>query len=211
MSLFTHETEYRGAELMRLLREARFTLCGAGALGSNLADTLVRQGVQQLRVIDRDKVEESNVGTQLYGQSDVGAAKVEVLRNRLFRATGIEIEAINKDLSAGNATKLLRDGGIILDLFDNSTSRGLVQKTVRELGLPCLHVGLNTDFGEVLWDEGYRVPRDVETDVCDYPLARNLVALAVATAAETLIRYVEWKEQIGWTITLRDLSIRRIV
>jgi molybdopterin-synthase adenylyltransferase len=211
MSIFAHETEYRGAETMRRLGEASFTLCGAGALGSNLADALARQGVQNLRVIDRDKVEEKNIGTQIYLQGDVGAWKVEVLRNRLFRTTGVEIEAVNKDLTVANATKLLRDGGIVLDLFDNSTARATVQRTVRELNLPCLHVGLNADYAEVMWDEGYRVPQDVEGDVCDYPLARNLVALAVATAAETLIRYVESKEKTGWTITLRDLSIRRVV
>ena len=211
MSIFAHETEYRGAETMRHLGEASFTLCGAGALGSNLADALARQGAQNLRVIDRDKVEEKNIGTQIYLQGDVGAWKVEVLRNRLFRTTGVEIEAVNKDLTAANAAKLLRDGGIVLDLFDNSTARATVQRTVRELNLPCLHVGLNADYAEVIWDEGYRVPQDVEGDVCDYPLARNLVTLAVATAAETLIRYVESKEKTDWTITLRDLSIRRIV
>jgi hypothetical protein len=48
---------------------------------------------------DRDRVEEHNVGTQLYGESEIGAWKVEALRQRLFRATGVEIEALPKDLT----------------------------------------------------------------------------------------------------------------
>ena len=128
------------------------------ALGSHLADNLARQGFRQLRVIDRDRVEEHNVGTQLYGESDVGAWKVEVLRQRLFRATGVEIDAVRKELSDRTARTLLQNGGLVVDTFDNSTSRRLVQEHCRTLGLPCLHVGLYSDYGEVIWDERYRVP-----------------------------------------------------
>src|SRR5881227_2029453 len=102
---------------------APLTLCGAGALGSLLADNLARQGFRQLRVIDRDRVEEHNVGTQIYGASDIGAWKVEVLRQRLFRATGIEIEALRKELGERTARTLLQGGGLVIDAFDNSASR----------------------------------------------------------------------------------------
>ena len=82
-STFHHEALYRGAAALGKLAEVRVTLCGAGGLGSHLADNLARQGFQHLRVIDRDRVEEHNVSTQLYGTSDIGAWKVEVLRQRL--------------------------------------------------------------------------------------------------------------------------------
>jgi molybdopterin/thiamine biosynthesis adenylyltransferase len=39
-------------------------------------------------IIDRDRVEEHNVSTQVYGEADVGAFKAEVMRNRLFRSVG---------------------------------------------------------------------------------------------------------------------------
>src|SRR5499427_1477205 len=96
---FHHEAIYRGADQVAKLVEQRLTICGAGALGSQLADNLARQGFKQLRVIDRDRIEEHNVGTQLYGESEVGAWKVEVLRNRLFRSVGVEIEAVARELT----------------------------------------------------------------------------------------------------------------
>src|SRR5688500_8275806 len=95
---FHHEQIYRGADVLARLAALRTTLCGAGAVGSNLADNLARQGLAHRRVIDHDRVEEHNVSTQLYGESDVGAWKVEALRNRLFRATGVEIDAVRKEL-----------------------------------------------------------------------------------------------------------------
>jgi molybdopterin/thiamine biosynthesis adenylyltransferase len=205
---FHHEALYRGAGALVKLAKERLTLCGAGALGSNLADNLARQGFRDLRVIDRDRIEEHNVGTQLYGDSDVGAWKVEVLKQRLFRAAGIEIEAHRKGLDERTARSLLQDGGLVIDTFDNSASRRLVQEHCRVLNLPCLHVGLYADYAEVIWDERYRVPQDVGGDVCDYPLARNLVLLAVAVASEVLVRSALAGVRQDFSLTLRDFSVR---
>jgi molybdopterin-synthase adenylyltransferase len=204
---FHHEAIYRGAEQVANLVNQRLTICGAGALGSQLADNLARQGFKQLRVIDRDRIEEHNVGTQLYGESEVGAWKVEVLRQRIFRATGVEIEAIRKELSDRSARSLLQDGGLVIDTFDNSQSRQFVQEQCRTLQLPCLHVGLHADYGEVIWDERYRVPQDVVGDMCDYPLARNLILLVVAVASEVIVRFAFTGDRHDFSVTLRDFAI----
>ena len=205
---YHHEQLYRGAAPFARFADIWLTLCGAGALGSHLADNLIRQGFRCLRLIDRDRVEEHNIGTQVYGKGDVGAWKAEVLRNRIFRATGIEVEAVVKELGERNAGPLLRGAEVILDTFDNSASRQLVQRHCRAERIPCLHVGLSADYAEVIWDERYRVPADVLGDVCDYPLARNLVLLAVAVASETLIRFVLDGTRQNWSATLRDFAIR---
>jgi molybdopterin/thiamine biosynthesis adenylyltransferase len=207
---FHHEVLYRGSALITRLSALRITLCGAGALGSHLADNLVRQGITHLRVIDKDRVEEQNVSTQLYGESDIGAWKVEVLRNRLFKTAGVEIQAVRKELAAQTAKPLLGECDLIIDAFDNSASRRLVQQTARIATTPCLHVGLHTDYGEIIWDETYRVPADVAGDVCDYPLARNLILLAVAITTEAIVRYSAAGERQSWSVTLADFAIRPI-
>lgn len=207
---FHHEQIYRGADAMQRLAAQPVTLCGAGALGSHLADNLARQGFRQMRVIDRDRVEEHNVSTQLYGESDIGGWKVEVLRQRLFRTAGIEVDVQRKELTDRNARSLLQEGGLVIDTFDNSTSRRLVQEQCRALQLPCLHVGLYADYGEVIWDDRYRVPNDVAGDVCDYPLARNLVMLVTAVASDVVNRFVLSGERRNWSVTLGDFAIREL-
>lgn len=202
-----HEQLYRGEDCMGRLAATRLTLCGAGALGSHLADNLVRQGFHQIRVIDRDRVQQHNVSTQLYGLSDVGGWKVEILRNRLFRAVGVELDTVAKELAERNARKLLGSADVVLDTFDNSASRLLVQRQCRAAGTTCLHVGLFADYCEVIWDEQYRVPEDVGEDVCDYPLARNLVLLAVALASETLVGHVLEGSRNNWSATLGDFAV----
>jgi hypothetical protein len=38
----------------------------------------------------------------------------------------------------------------------------------------------------IVWNPIYRVPSPANDDVCDYPLARNLVMLTVAVACEVI-------------------------
>src|ERR1700759_3137124 len=54
------------------LLASRVTLCGCGALGTVLANVLVRAGVGFIRVVDRDFVEPSNLQRQgLFDESGV--------------------------------------------------------------------------------------------------------------------------------------------
>ena len=53
---------------------SRVLVCGCGALGSVLANTLVRAGVGQVRIVDRDFLELNNLQRQvLYDEDDVAA------------------------------------------------------------------------------------------------------------------------------------------
>ena len=209
-SKYLHEEIYRGAESVAKLAKPLVAICGAGALGSHLADNLARQGFRNLRVIDYDRVEEHNVSTQLYGAADVGAWKVDVLRNQLFRSVEIEVDVIAKKLDQRNARKFLKGADLVIDTFDNSQSRRLVQQHCRDANVECLHVGLYAEYCEAIWDESYRIPRDVAGDVCEYPLARNLVLLAVAIASEAVVRFVLDAEHESRSATLRDFAVRSL-
>jgi molybdopterin/thiamine biosynthesis adenylyltransferase len=208
MSIYYHEQLYRTAELMARLREMKVTICGAGALGANIAESLARSGFERLKVIDRDRVEERNLSTQPYYRSDIGAFKAKILANSLFRALGVTVDARAEELTAVNAGKLLGGSDLVIDTFDNSIARQAVKDACAAAGLPCLHAGLAADYAEVIWNEAYRVPSAANDDVCDYPLARNLVTLAIAVACEVVIRYAATGEQANFTITLGDFSVR---
>lgn len=207
MSAFYHEQLHRSAEVMRRVREQPVTVCGAGALGANLVESLARAGFARLRVIDRDRVEERNLSTQPYYRADVGAQKARILAHNLYRALGVKVEARAEELDGRSAAKLLE--GLVVDAFDNSASRRAVKEAAEAKGLACLHAGLADGYAEVIWNERYRVPSDARDDVCDYPLARNLVTLAVAVACETIVRYVAAGARESYTVTFEDFAVRR--
>jgi hypothetical protein len=71
-----------------------------------------------------------------------------------------------------------------------------------------LHVGLFSDYCEVVWEADYRVLQEVPGNVCDYPRARNLVLLAVALGSEVLIRFILEQSRQNWSATLRHFAIR---
>lgn len=195
---------------MAKLKEFPVTICGAGALGANLAENLARAGFGKLRVIDRDRIEERNLSTQPYYRSDIGAFKAKILANNLYRAIGTKVESETKELTVGNAGQLLKESGLIIDVFDNSKSRQAMKDYGDRTRTPCLHAGLSTDYAEVIWNEVYRVPSDVNDDVCDYPLARNLAMLTVSVVCEAIVSFIATGEQRHFTITLKDLSIQSL-
>ena len=208
MAITLHETLFRGREAMEKLELARIVICGAGALGSQLADNLARHGAQNLLVIDRDRVEEHNIGTQIFERSEIGAWKAETVAARVFRATGAEIEAVSKPLTEQNIQKITRGADVVVDCFDNSASRALMSNWSREKSLACLHLGVNTDYGEAKWNENYQIPGDVMgIGACDYPLARNLLLFVVAIGSESLLRFLWRGEKRDWSFTLEDFSI----
>ena len=208
MSIFFHEQLYRTPKLMTQIQDLSVTVCGAGALGANLTENLARSGFGKLRVIDRDRIEERNLSTQPYYKSDIGAYKSKIITNSLYRALGITIEGRAKELTAANCSQLLRDSDLVIDTFDNTLARQTIKDYCQQNQLPCLHVGLNSDYAEVIWNDLYRVPSATNDDICDYPLARNLVIIAVAVATEVIIEFVATQKQGNYTITLGDFSIQ---
>ncbi len=171
--MFQHERFYRGAEALTQLKYMRLTVCGVGAVGSNLVDNLVRQGFEQITLIDFDRVESHNIGSQTYTKSDVGMFKVEALQSEMFRVVGVELETIRQKLTERNVAKLLKKANLVIDAFDNHLARALVTEYCRTASIPCLHVGLNADYAEIMWNENYRVPQDVTEAGLDAPACGN--------------------------------------
>lgn len=210
MSTTRRETIHRSSNTMELMRQARVAICGCGALGANLAETLARMGYQNLTLIDHDRVEEHNLSTQPFGLREIGQPKAQMMANALYRDVGAEVEAHVVSLGVKNAEALLSAHDIIVDAFDNSTSRKLVKHTAKQLGIPCLHMGMASGYSEVIWDPAYVVPQDAGVDQCDYPLGRTLVTATVSLGAELLTRFVARGEMDSVSWTMEDFKAHAV-
>lgn len=84
------------------VRTVHITLVGVGGTGSHLAFALGRlayharrQGIQvRLTLVDHDRVEEQNVGRQLFCPAELGHLKALCLATRLNAALGLDVTAI---------------------------------------------------------------------------------------------------------------------
>lgn len=207
--MYEHEQAYRGEAVLKQRAEFAITVCGAGAIGSLLAETLARQGFAKLTAIDFDRVERHNLATQAYAAADVGTLKVKALQNRIFRDVGLRIETSNRRIDE-RTVKDLAGAALVVDAFDNGASRRVVQEHCARAGIPCVHAGLSGDgFAEIRWNEAYKAPSDgpAAVDPCEVPLARNLIALAVAALAEVVARFADGGERLAREVTLADLKV----
>jgi len=143
-----------GEEGQRRLISARALLCGCGALGSTIANTLVRAGVGRLRIVDRDFVEVSNLQRQvLFDEADAAAglpkavAAAEKLRQ--INST-VVVEPIVADLDPSNIETFCHGVDIVLDGTDNFETRFLINDACVKLRLPWVYGGCVAAEGQTM-------------------------------------------------------------
>ena len=74
-----------GADAVKRLASSRVLVAGLGAVGSYAVEGLARAGVGELRLVDFDVVQPSNINRQLYAMdSTVGQPKVELAGKRVL-------------------------------------------------------------------------------------------------------------------------------
>jgi len=143
-----------GVEGQRRLAASRVTLCGCGALGTVLANALVRAGVGFLRVIDRDFIETHNLQRQvLFDEADVTAnlpkAEAAARKLRLINSE-VAIEPVVTDIDRTNILELTGDADLILDGTDNFEVRYLINDAAVKLGKPWVYGGCIGSHGQTM-------------------------------------------------------------
>jgi len=130
----------------RRLLAARVMLIGCGALGTALANTLVRAGVGKLTLVDRDFIEPNNLQRQsLFDEDDIAASlpKAIAAQGKLARInSAVQIDAVVSDVNYSNIEALLaRAGGadLILDGTDNFETRFLINDLSIKSAVPWIY------------------------------------------------------------------------
>lgn len=211
--MLTHEVLYRSKKIVDRRSKVAVLICGAGALGSRLLDTLVCQGYKPT-VVDCDKIKRHNLGNQNYGQTDIGKKKATQAANNIYRRFEVKVEGIDKKVTAANALSLIKGRELVVDVFDNAESRQVLVDACYQAGISCVHAGMSNDgFAEIEWDANYHphpAPAAMGNEPCEYPLAVNLVQFTVAILAEVINGYVDRLEKRSIHFTLKDMHVHRV-
>ena len=143
-----------GQDGQAALAKSRVLICGCGALGSVLAETLTRSGVGFIRIVDRDFVELSNLQRQvLFDEQDVKnrTPKAIAAQDRLQEINSdITIEGIVADVSFTNIAELASGVDLILDGTDNFEVRFLVNDFSLDSGIPWIYTGCVGSHGQTM-------------------------------------------------------------
>ena len=176
-----------GPEGQENLRRKRAAVVGLGALGTVMAERLARAGVGHLKLIDRDFVEASNLGTQaLYTQKDAEELLPKaVAAERRLREIHLEVavEGIVADVNPENAEELLRDADVVLDGTDNFETRLLLNDVCVKHGVPWVYSSVVEGYGQTM----AIVPRRTACLRCLYPRVPEPGALPTCETAGLLV------------------------
>ena len=121
-SIFNRTSLLLGDDVMENIYKKRVIIFGLGGVGSWCAESLIRSGIQELVLVDSDRVCITNVNRQLMATpKTVGQVKVEVLKNRLLEINPhAKIIALQDIYEAANTEKFELDTfDYIIDAIDS--------------------------------------------------------------------------------------------
>ncbi len=125
------------------LAGSRAVIIGCGALGTVIANTLVRAGVGRVRIVDRDFIEEHNLQRQvLFTEDDIKESlpKAVAAERRLRRVnSSVEIEGIVADANFTNIERFVDGADVIMDGLDNFEARFLINDVSLKHGIPWVY------------------------------------------------------------------------
>src|SRR5437588_4765673 len=138
----------------RKLLASHVTLCGCGALGTVLANVLVRAGVGHVRIVDRDFIETHNLQRQvLFDEHDVSEnlPKAEAAARKLSAInSSVYVEPVVTDIDRTNIEELVKDADLVLDGTDNFEIRYLINDVAVKLGKPWVYGGCIGSHGQTM-------------------------------------------------------------
>jgi hypothetical protein len=122
--------------------DAHVLLIGAGSVGSNSAEMLVRSGVRRLTVVDFDSVEPANLSRTVYTGADLGELKTAALASRLSAITDdLELTMLTCPLQEVTG-ELLDSVGVAFLASDDLAGEGWLSHELYSRGVPFVSVKL---------------------------------------------------------------------
>ena len=127
-----------GYEGQLKLRSAKACVVGIGGLGNPITTRLVAMGIGNIRIIDRDVVELSNLHRQtLFDEFDIGQIKVEVAAKKLKKMNSdVKIEAFPVSVNDYTAMDIVEGCDVVIDALDSVNARYSLNKACVKKNIP---------------------------------------------------------------------------
>lgn len=136
----------------------KVAVVGVGALGQMAAHELVRLGVKELILIDKDVFTPGNKNRQLYAIDQVmGRSKAAVTAQELLLINAqdkemksrLHIEVCREFLDEDNGAALVGSAEILVDCTDNVKSKLYLERLAEEKNIPLVHGAVENWCGQV--------------------------------------------------------------
>lgn len=140
-------------DAQKKLSKLTITLIGMGGIGNWISLNLSGLGINKLRIIDHDVIEESNICRQtLFMESHIGKKKVHVAKEMLLgRNSTLNIEVIDSSLTEINTSDVVKGSDFVVLSADSPAFyiQKWVNKACIENLIPFFNVGYSNGTGVI--------------------------------------------------------------
>lgn len=167
---FSRTERILGKEKLNILQNSSVIVFGIGGVGGAALEGLVRGGVGNIAVVDKDTVDITNINRQIIATEDnVGRKKVDVAEDRAKSVNpNVNFKKYDLFYLPENADTIdLTEYDFIIDAIDNVTAKLELCERAYKLGVPIIS---SMGTGNKLHPELFEITDINKTSVC--PLAR---------------------------------------
>ncbi|SDU56806.1 sulfur carrier protein ThiS adenylyltransferase ThiF [Desulfobacula phenolica] len=173
-------------------------IAGIGGIGSNVARHLAQSGVKEIKIVDFDAVEASNLNRQFYCFSQVGLKKTDCLEKNLKALfPGMGIESVEKKIKPGDAKQIFSDCDIVVEGFDNKILKKMLIEELCGTGKILVSAsGIAGDNMENITTRkmgNCHIVGDFVSDQADHALFAPKVTMIAAVMAGIVLRHIKEK------------------
>jgi molybdopterin-synthase adenylyltransferase len=117
-----------GISGQKKIKKSKVLIIGMGGLGCPLLTYLASAGINNIGIVDQDRVEVSNLNRQiLFNTADLGKYKVIQAKFKISKIyKKIKIKTFNQKVSISNINKISKNYDIICDGTDNFNTRYII-------------------------------------------------------------------------------------
>ena len=162
-------------------------VAGAGGLGSTVLSLLVRLGIGTIHFFEFAEIDLPDLNRQiLYNSENIGEPKCKVALENLRKINPeVKIIAHNKKI---NTKTEIPEVDLVFDCLDNFTSRYILDDLIYPKGIPMIHAGVSSYFGQltvILPDKTECLRKVISVDATkfDKNINKNIFPPVVTTMA----------------------------
>ena len=169
MEQFSRTELLIGKENVKKLNKSKVAIFGIGGVGSYVVEGLARAGVGKFVLIDKDKVDITNLNRQIIAtHKTVGKAKVEVSKERILEINPDAEVKIHEEFFMPESEGILDETvDYIVDAVDTVTAKIELVMRANKLNIPIIS---SMGTGNKLDPTRFEVTDIYKTEVC--PLAK---------------------------------------
>jgi molybdopterin/thiamine biosynthesis adenylyltransferase len=136
-------------EQQEKMRTSRMSVLGLGGIGGTAFEILVRCGVENFSIVDRDSFEPTNLNRQIFAlPHTMGKMKIDVAEEWAQKMNpGVMVEKYDH-VGEDNISDILKDSDVVVLAIDELKPCLIISRKARELGIPLVE-GWAIPYGNV--------------------------------------------------------------